>query len=242
MNDHKTVFQLIKLMLKIPYKIGAQGKRWFDLYLDLGVPCEKIIVLRNWLPQAVNITEKPKSVHSGRMIHFIFIGWIVREKGIYELLEAISVLRLRYRFRLTLVGGGTLEAEVLKKIRDNLWIDDVKVIGWKNNNDVLRLLDSADIFVLPSHAEGFPNSLLEAMAKGLPAICCDTGGISDSLVDGINGFLVPVGEYLPLAEAMERYLLEPSLVNKHSKATLNIIRMNHDFESNCKALFNVFNE
>jgi glycosyltransferase involved in cell wall biosynthesis len=228
-----------RLLLKIPFRIGVQGGNWIDFYRGLGVTNERIVLVRNWLPESVEIVNEPKTVRFNHLVHFIFVGWLVREKGICELLEAIGSLKSRYRFRCTIVGGGTLEGNVRQNIEDSGW-EDIVVLGWKSGDEVRALLETADVFVLPSHAEGFPNALLEAMAKGLPAICSDTGGISDSLIDGVNGFLIPPRAGRRLAQAMERYLLDPELIGRHSQSTLRILRMNHDWESNCRKLFSIF--
>ena len=165
---------------------------------------------------------------------------MVREKGIYELLEAIHMLRKKFIFRFTFVGGGTLEAMVRKRIVDSGWERDVIVLGWRTADEVQQLLELAEVFVLPSYAEGFPNSLLEAMAKGLPCICSDVGAISDSLKNGYNGYLIPPREIRPLARAMERYLSDSKLVGLHSKNSLDVVKSSHSREINCKMLFGVF--
>jgi glycosyltransferase involved in cell wall biosynthesis len=99
------------------------------------------------------------------------------------------------------------------------------------------MLSSADVFVLPSYAEGFPMSLIEALSKGLPAICTDVGGISDSLRDGVNGYLIPSRQVPPLVDAMERYLMNPQIIAEHSRASLEIVRANHRAEANCELVF-----
>jgi glycosyltransferase involved in cell wall biosynthesis len=101
----------------------------------------------------------------------------------------------------------------------------------------MQLLDEADVFVLPSYAEGFPNALLEAMARGLPAICTDVGGVSDSLHHEINGFLIPPRNVDALVEAMSCYLRDTSLVERQSSETIKIVAKNHDRVANCKLLF-----
>lgn len=230
-----------RILLKVPFRIGAQGNNWLKFYGSLGVDPARISVIRNWLPDWITIVDEPKTLRIDEPTHFIFVGWLVREKGILELLDAISDLRSRYRFRFTFVGSGTLEEQVGKYIESCDLDGDVVALGWKSSEEVQSLLISADVFVLPSHAEGFPNALLEAMAKGLPAICSDVGGISDTLQHGVNGFLIPPRESKPLVEAMEHYLLHPDLIAQHSQATLRILRANHGLEANCQKILSGFN-
>ena len=229
-----------RVLLKIPFRIGAQGRTWVELYKALGVREVRIVLARNWLlPWAAISCTRETSKMTG-LIHFIFVGWLVPEKGVKELIEAIEMLRPHYAFRCSIVGGGTLEEGVKRCIEERGWAKDVAALGWKSAGEVEALLEQADVFVLPSHAEGFPNALLEAMAKGLPAICTNVGGIPDSLIDGENGFLIPPRQSEPLAGAMRKYLEDPGLIKKHSEGALRILRQNHDWAANCKKVFDVF--
>jgi glycosyltransferase involved in cell wall biosynthesis len=231
---------LARLLLKLPFRIAAQGENWVRFYSSIGVARRRIVLIRNWIPECSNIVNRPKLVNAEHRLHFIFVGWLVQEKGVNEILEAIGMLRPKYSFRFTFVGGGTLEEKLKKHVMQQGWIDDVAVLGWRTANEVDMALSSADVFVLPSYAEGFPNALLEAMSKGIPAICTDVGGIADSLKDGENGFLVPARQAKALADAMQRYLRNPELINMHSQATLQVLRENHEWEANCRKLFSVF--
>ena len=229
-----------RVLLKIPFRIGAQGTPWVDLYKSLGVDERRIIVARNWLPPWVTLSGARDGTRIVGHVHFIFVGWLVRAKGVNELMDAIGMLKPHYPFRVSIVGGGTLEPSLKTVVEQRGWGDDIAVLGWKSADEVQALLAQADVFVLPSHAEGFPNALLEAMAKGLPAICADVGGIRDSLIDGENGFLIAPRRASALAEAMEKYLQDPGLIQKHSEAALRILAKNHDWKSNCQQVFDVF--
>lgn len=224
-------------LLRLPHRIGAQGKNWTEFYQTMGVEPARIAVIRNWLPESVELRSAPKSHRPGTLLHYVFVGWLVPEKGVLELLEAISLIRLEHRFRLTFVGGGTLEKKIAERAKQYGWSDEIVIAGWKQPCEVIQILDEADVFVLPSHAEGFPNALLEAMARGLPAICTEVGGISDSLYHDINGFLIPPRNAMALADAMSRYLMDPSLISSQSAETLKIVARNHDRKANCKLLF-----
>jgi glycosyltransferase involved in cell wall biosynthesis len=230
----------VKLLLKVPFMIGAQGNNWVDFYNSVGVETARISIICNWLPEWVKIVDTPKIRKLGKPVHFIFVGWLTKEKGVVEILDAISELRSRFRFRLTFVGSGTLETQVKQRIENSNWGSDIVALGWKNSEEVQQLLMSADVFVLPSYAEGFPNALLEAMAKGLPAICSDVGGVSESLHHGVNGFLIPPRKCQHLVEAMDQYLRHPEMIAHHSQATLHVLRSNHDLGKNCQKLLSVF--
>lgn len=224
-------------LLKLPYRIGSQGKNWTEFYYSMGVEPARLTVIRNWLPESVPMRCTPRSYSPEESFHFIFVGWLVPEKGVLELLDAIECVRRKYRFRLTFVGGGTLEHVVKARIQECGWAGEIAVTGWKQPDEVVQLLDEADVFVLPSYAEGFPNALLEAMARGLPAICTDVGGVSDSLHHEINGFLIPPRNVDALVEAMSCYLRDTNLVQRQSTETIRIVARNHGRVANCKLLF-----
>jgi len=84
--------------------------------------------------------------------------------------------------------------------------DSVRVLSWIDAAERERLLDSSDVFVLPSLAEGLPMALLEAMAAGLPAIVTPVGGIPDALTHGAEGLLVEPGRVDQITAAMTRML------------------------------------
>lgn len=112
-----------------------------------------------------------------------------------------------------------------------------RVRGWMEAGEVRRFLDDMDVFVLPSYYEGFPNALLEAMARGLAVVCTDVGAVPDAVDDGVNGFLVPPKDTAALATAIEHYLRSPELVRDHGRAGLARVTRFHDRDANLKRLF-----
>jgi glycosyltransferase involved in cell wall biosynthesis len=232
----------VKILLKIPYYIGSQGTGWSQFYSSLEVDEKKIILVRNWMPFGYSVTKIKKEVNKDESITFVYVGWLIKEKGINEILDAIASLSSLYTFKFIFVGGGDLEEMVSARIKDASLYSNVISMGWQEKIEVKKILDISHVFVLPSYAEGFPNSLLEAMSLGLPAICSDVGGISDSLHNDINGYLIPPRNTKSLELAMEKYLVNTELIGIHSQAALTIVAKNHDWEDNCKKLFETFND
>ncbi len=225
------------LLLQIPHKLAACGGQWSDLFREFGVTSSHIVQIHFWLSETFAISDHHKTITLGRPLRFIFVGWMIREKGIYEILAAIEELRKSYKFVFTFVGDGALLNDVRQEIRELGWEGSVSALGWVSDAEFQHILSSADVFVLPSYAEGFPMSLIEAFSKGLPAICSDVGGISDSLRDGVNGYLIPPRQIQPIIEAMKRYLSNPQIIADHSRAALDIVKTNHMAETNCRLFF-----
>jgi sugar transferase (PEP-CTERM/EpsH1 system associated) len=116
---------------------------------------------------------------------------------------------LRNRARLVIVGDGALRSEIDELIRETGFADLCWLSGIQD--DVPRFMRGFDLFVLPSLAEGVSNTILEAMATGLPVIATSVGGNPELVADGKTGTLVPAGTVDPMASAMSRYLADPAL-------------------------------
>jgi len=231
---------IAKVLLKIPRRIGVQGSAWIPFYQSLGVNREKCILIRNWLQCGFPVAEKARSYNKTRAISFVFVGWLVKEKGIVQLLNAFTSLQEKYNVKLHLVGGGVLEKFCFDFQKNNCLEDKLYLHGWCEKGKVIELVNKCDIFVLPSEAEGFPNALLEAVALGLPTICTNVGGVSDTLLNNSNGFLLESNESDLIYEAMQKYLENPSLILDHSKAALKIYQINHNRVQNCGVLLDQF--
>lgn len=143
----------------------------------------------------------------GDRVLVAFTGRFVREKGIAELLEAVSVLRSRGSELLLLIIGGSLPSD-----RDPAGAHMAQTVAELNIADIITTtgvtkrvpdyLAACDIFVLPSYREGMPRSILEAMAAGKPVVATDIRGCREEVVEGVTGYLVPARDSQRLAEAI----------------------------------------
>lgn len=137
---------------------------------------------------------------------FLYVGRIVGDKGINELCHAFYRIHQQHpNTRLRLVGDFE---EILDPVSDETkkLISDEKngiiTISWKNGDELLAYYASADCFVMPSYREGFPNTVLEAGAMGLPSIVTDINGSREIIVEGENGVIVPSHDANALFDAM----------------------------------------
>ena len=103
--------------------------------------------------------------------NILFVGWLETHKGILELISAVSLLKkANINFHLTVVGQGHAEKQC-EKLAHKLGVSgNITFCGWLERKELLKIYSVSDIFVLPSWHEGLPNSMIEAMACGLPAI------------------------------------------------------------------------
>lgn len=224
----------ISASLKLVSRIFVQGEHWKLHLSEIGVSNNKIVVIPNWLPPAVPLSSQPKRVVNGESLKFIFVGRMIKEKGIFELVEAATILGSRYDFELTMVGDGPDKNELCNYCRSSN-ISNVAFLGWRDQSSVVSYLNRAHVFLFPSyHSEGFPNAVLEAMACGLPIIASGAGAISESVIDGRNGLILPSVSAQNISAAMVKYLSHSKMVSMHSQESLKVVRNRHDWEKNCE--------
>jgi len=135
----------------------------------------------------------------------LFIGRLSREKGVHILLEASSLLgKDGYRLQLDIVGGGPDERNLKSRVKALPGNVLVKFWGYVPHGEKFNhLIKQAEVFVLPSLSEGVPKVLLEVMAKGVPVVASEVGGIPDLITHNYNGLLVPPHNPQALAEAIK---------------------------------------
>lgn len=155
------------------------------------------------------VMEKATTLRDDSCITFLFVGRIVRDKGIDELCEAFDRLSREYpQTKLLLVGWREDDLDPVSDKTQDL-IDSnpsINYVGEIWGDDLLAYYAAADCFVLPSYREGFPNTVLEAGAMGLPSIVTDINGSREIIVENENGMIVPPRDADALFVAMRRML------------------------------------
>jgi glycosyltransferase involved in cell wall biosynthesis len=148
-----------------------------------------------------------------RPVTFLLIARLMYDKGIREYVEAARSLKAGYpeaRFRLL----GPLDpnpAGVPRRVVEE-WQREGVIEYLPETRDVRPFLAETSVYVLPSYHEGMPRTVLEAMAMGRPIVTTDAPGCRETVVQGRNGYLVPVKDSAALSQAMERFLIDPSLI------------------------------
>jgi glycosyltransferase involved in cell wall biosynthesis len=185
------------------HEIAPRGKY---LVLSNGVDCEEFV---------------PTERGPANVPVLLFVGWLIREKGVFDLIEAARILRDRgSNFVLKLVGPfhghepavrAQISAAGLGKV--------IEALGAISSREgIITLYQRADVFVLPSWAEGLPVAVLEAMASGLPVVASRVGGVPDLVEDGVSGFLIPPRDPSALAVALERLIVDPDSRSRMGRA------------------------
>ncbi len=160
---------------------------------------------------------------------FLYVGRLVKDKGINELVKAfVSLYTKNPNITLLLVGDyepklDPLDKETLTSINRH---PKIITTGWQN--DVRIYFAVSDLFVFPSYREGFPNVVLQAGAMNLPAIVSNINGCNEIISDNINGLIIPVKTVPALQKAMDIILKDKSLYQKLKKHTRKIILQKYE--------------
>jgi glycosyltransferase involved in cell wall biosynthesis len=137
---------------------------------------------------------------------FLFIGRIVKDKGVNELIEAFDKLSALFPHIKLLIVGKMEHKNPISKISEQLIEQNEQIIKVGYQTDIRPYLSLADYFVFPSYREGFPNVVLQAMAFNLPCIATDINGTNEVITQGKNGILVPVKDAVALYKNMQEAL------------------------------------
>lgn len=147
-------------------------------------------------------------------IQFLFIGRLLKEKGIHDFIAAAQIVKEKFPQTTFTVLGGIDEANLGALTQGELtqYIDQ-NVIDYPGHvENIAEWIKQSHVFVLPSYREGVPRSTQEAMAIGRPVITTDVPGCRDTVIDGVNGFLVPKWNPQALAEKMIYFIEHPEQV------------------------------
>ena len=213
-----------------------------------GVRGDRLHVLRNPIRVSAPIADAEKARLRDELglndrPVLLSVGRLSAEKGHADLLRAVAQMRAdqgaAFRSRLLIVGDGP-ERRNLESLCSTLKLDDVvQFTGYQA--DVRRHYGVADVFVLPSHSEGSPNVLLEAMAAGVPIVATAVGGLPEVLSNEVNALLVRKQNIGELAGAMTRLLHEPQLGQQLAEKGREVVAQ-HDPQSYFRGVVGLFQE
>lgn len=192
-------------------------------------PEAEIVSIGNWV-------EDPGIVaHPGQGEGVLTVGTasrIVEGKGLEMLVEATGRAMGRgTEMRGVIMGDGPLLAPLKQQAQKWQITSQVEFTGTLQAEEVKQRLALVDVFVLVSEAEGMPMSILEAMAMGLPILATPVGAVPDLVQEGVNGFLVPVGDVEALTERLCELASQPDLVQRMGQASRELYLANYTEEA-----------
>jgi glycosyltransferase involved in cell wall biosynthesis len=181
------------------------SQRWKSFYVE---ECElspsQIVVL----PNPARLPAEVPDRRARTQVQFLYLGRICETKGAFDLIRAFASLSESERVRARLVLAGNGELEQARRLATECGAP-VTVLAWLDARRRDALLAASDVFVLPSHREGMPMAMLEAMANGLPLIVSAVGGIPDVVTDGVEGSLIAPADIPQLSRALSAMITDP---------------------------------
>lgn len=161
----------------------------------------------------VNLSKFPYSEPTTKNLTFLFVGRLLKDKGIYEFIELAKKFKNSPKdIKFVIVGGFDTNPTSVKEHEMNKWVKEglVKYVGKVNN--VVDYYKNCSVFILPSYHEGTPRTSLEAMAVGRPIITTDAPGCRETVINGKNGFMVPIRDVDSLIDKVEYFIDNPNMV------------------------------
>lgn len=225
----------VRNILNSADKIIVLSEEW-KAYFERLIDKNKIIVIGNGTKIPQNFTKDVSNKD------ILYLGRINKEKGIYDLLDAISILEKKYS-NLSVVIGGTGEEKKVKSyiLKKNIKTE-IKLLGWIDNNKKSEELKKCSYFILPSYYEGLPMSLIEAMSFKCISIGTNVGGIPKVIDNNENGLIIEPGKIDQIVNAFEYCFNNKEIRIKLSENARAKILKDFDIKTNINKTLAVYEE
>ncbi len=224
----RVVSGLYRFALKHTCKVFFQNSDDEKMFRDLGIlPARIPSVVVNG--SGVDTGAFPLAPLPDSRPVFLLIGRLLGDKGVREYAAAASKVRaLHPAVRFLAVGWIDSNPDTISRSELDAWVADGTLGFLGKLDDVRPAITASTVYVLPSYREGTPRTVLEAMAMGRPIITTDAPGCRETVVDGDNGFLVPVRSVDALVEAMLKFIEDPTLAPRMGKRSREIAEEKYD--------------
>ena len=215
-------------------KVIVLSEEWADFFKENVCDPDRLAVVYNGVPAP----DREKTDYSDRNV--LGLGRLEEEKGTYDLLKAIpTVLRSVPDGMFYLCGTG--DTEKCRRIAADTGIGGHVVFpGWVSGEEKEKLLKKCSTFILPSHFEGMPMSVLEAMSCGLAAISTNVGGIPQIIDDNVNGIRVDAGDVQAVSEALISVLSDEALRKRLGEAGRERVIEKFDLAKGISTLIDIY--
>ena len=206
-SAYKKYFPEIDAFHAVSEAIAAEAVKY-------GADMNRIRVIHSSVKdELLNMNPEPHA--KGSEIELISVGRHHWKKGYHYALDAMKILKDEgVRFRYTIVAQGEIPEELLFMLDDYKLENEVEIINGMSNEELIKLLQTKHLLLLPSVEEGIANVVLEAMAAGIPVLSTNCGGMKEAVNDRFNGYIVPVRSAKSIAEKINEFILEENEVKK----------------------------
>ena len=182
----------------------------------------------NTLLEKFDIDDKIQALDKKDELKILFLSRIEKEKGIFETIDAFEILlNKKYNIRLSIAGDGSAMNDVFEYVKKKkIFENRLAFLGYVSGDDKIKAFKEHDIYCLPSYSEGMPNSVLEAMAFGLPVIIRPVGGLKDFFENSRMGFLAKGTTGEEISDLLEKLICNKILLSDISRYNYNFAKEN----------------
>ena len=235
--------KILELVEKLTYacatNIYPNSFNLSKIIIDHGfTKCNKVKVIANGSSNGVDTSffslsaltsEEKNRFRNNDVFSFIFVGRVVKDKGVNELLLAFSSLTRKYNnLRLLLVGAFEKDLDPISMDSEKIIAENqyIQFVGFQE--DVRPYMAASDVLILPSYREGFPNVVMQAGAMELPCIVTDINGCNEIIKQGINGVIIKPRNTTGLIEAMEYFIANKARAKEMGEKARLIVRNHYE--------------
>lgn len=228
-RDYSFMKKYISFVIKIADKVICQGDSWRKFYFDLiQKNDDKFISVQNWIDTS-NYVQLAKP--TDKKLRVLFLSWVDKNKGIFDLIEAVALLKDKYsNIHYDIAGNGAAMEACKQLVKKNDLDGQFTFHSWVTGPRKYELLAKANIYILPSYFEGFPNSLMEAMASKCAVVSTKVGSIADLVQHEENGLLFDAGNVEALAGCLTDLFNNADLREKMAQAAQQTVLNNNSIE------------
>lgn len=221
-----------------------------DKIIALGAPISRTGTHYNGI-DCTKFTYKKRKYIKGKPINMVTVGRLVEKKGVRFAIEAIArLIHEGHNLHFTIIGDGP-DRQELEKLTKNLKIKNkVAFVGWKTQEEVVKILDNSHVFILPSvtaHSEqflgdqeGMPTVIMEAMAMGLPVVSTYHSGIPEIVIDGVTGYLARERNVNDIVACLKKIIMNPNQWGEMGKRARRVVEENCDTSLQNEKLSSIF--
>ena len=228
--------------------VMARSQSLLERVAQIGCPREKLRLNRTPIPMN-HLQAAVRTPPANGEWRLVQACRLIAKKGLFTALEAMQeVVKHHPRAKYLLCGTGPQEAKLREEIEKRGLTANVELLGWLSQEQLLAEYQRAHLFLHPSEMtkesdqEGIPNSMLEAMATGLPVVATQHGGIPEAVTSGRDGLLVPEKSPAQLAAALLQLLADPTQLAALSTEAARSVRANFEAETQIAKMEDVYFE
>ena len=217
-NNSKLLKPYIRYIFESADVVICLSEEWKKFFAST-FKLKRLEIINNVIEEVHN---KPHTEERDSL-NLLFLGQIGKRKGVFDLLDVLANNKEEFKDKVKVTIGGIGDVDRLQKtLSEHRFNGDVTYAGWVNGSKKAQLLNSCDVYILPSYHEGLPISVLEAMSYGKPVISTNVGGIPEIVKPGFNGWLFQPGDHQALNTIIREAMNNKDLLKQYGNNSLRL--------------------